>query len=383
MKRRDFFINAALGSAAISSQLLTSCATGPILYGDKNYNINRGYQFIPKLKLSKDRIIKETVGLRPFRASGPRIEKQLLGNKTIVHNYGHGGSGWSLSWGTGHLARKLVMEQTDKKIALLGAGTVGIATATLLQESGYEVTIYTKDVPPNITSNLATGTWSPASRVCDKTKATPGFEKKWEEATRFSFRRLQMLLGMEDIVNWCDDYVVHKSIPSTTDGNGGGEIFHLEGLAPDWVLMDKKNHPFQADYVRKRSNMIFNIPSYLNFHLNNFLLRGGKLKIHDIKTLEDIDALPEKVIVNCMGLGAKSVFNDEELMPISGQLACLIPQNEVNYKLATKGAYFITRKDGIYLGGNGIDGSWDTNPKRELTEKWIDVLMDLMKEMKG
>jgi hypothetical protein len=253
----------------------------------------------------------------------------------------------------------------------------------LLQESGYEVTIYTKDVPPNITSNLATGTWSPASRVCDKTKSTPEFEKKWEEATRFSFRRLQMLLGMEDIVNWCDDYVVHKSIPSSTDGNGGGEIFHLEGLAPDWVLMDKKNHPFQADYVRKRSNMIFNIPSYLNFHLNNFLLRGGKLKIHDIKTLEDLDALPEKVIVNCMGLGAKSVFNDEELMPISGQLACLIPQNEVNYKLATKGAYFITRKDGIYLGGNGIDGSWDTNPKRELTEKWIDVLMDLMKEMKG
>ena len=383
MKRRDFLTAAGLGGVALATQGLASCATGPKLYADKTYNINRGYQFIPKLKLSKDRIIKETVGLRPFRPSGPRIEKVQLGNKTIVHNYGHGGSGWSLSWGTGNLARNLVKETSEKKIALLGCGTVGIATATLLQESGYEVTIYTKDLPPNVTSNLATGTWSPASRVCDKAKATPEFEKIWEDATRFSFRRLQMMLGVEDIVQWTDEYSVHKSIPTSTDGNGGREIFHIDGLAPNWNEISKKDHPFKADLVRKRSNMIFNIPSYLNFHLNNFLLRGGKLKIKEIKTLEEIDALPEKVVVNCMGLGAKSVFNDEEIMPVSGQLACLIPQTEVNYKLTTQGAYFITRKDGIYLGGNGIDGSWDTTPKRELTEKWIDILIDLMKDMKG
>ncbi len=383
MKRRDFFMAAGLGGLAVGTQGLSSCASGPKLYGESNFNINKGYQFIPKLKLSKDRIIKETVGLRPFRPSGPRIEKEIIGNKTIIHNYGHGGSGWSLSWGTGNLARNLVKETSEKKIALLGSGTVGIATATLLQESGYEVTIYTKDVPPNVTSNLATGTWSPASRVCDKTKSTPEFEKKWENACRFSFNRMQMMLGLDDIVHWGDEYLVHREISNRTDGNGGGEIFHLPGLAPEWKELSKKDHPFNAELVRKRSNMLFNIPSYLNFHLNNFLLRGGKLKIQEIKSVEDIDALPEKVVVNCMGLGAKPVFNDEELMPISGQLACLVPQTEVNYKLATKGAYFITRKDGIYLGGSGIEGSWDTTPNRELSEKWVDVLSDLMKDMKG
>ena len=382
MKRREFLSAASLGGLAIAGGL-SACVSGPKLYGERNFNINRGYQFIPKLKLSKDRIIKETVGLRPFRASGPRIESQIIGNKTIIHNYGHGGSGWSLSWGTGNLARNLVKEQSEKKIAVIGAGCVGIATATLLQESGYEVTIYTKDVSPNITSNLATGTWSPASRVCDKTKSTPEFYAKWENATRFSFNRMQMMLGMEDVVQWRDEYLVHKSIANSTDGNGGGEVFHLPGLAPEWNNLNKKDHPFDAEVVRKRSNMIFNIPSYLNFHLNNFLLRGGKLKIQEMKTLEDLDALPEKAVVNCMGLGAKFVFNDEELTPVSGQLACLVPQTEVDYKLATKGAYFITRKDGIYLGGTGIVGSWDTVPKRELSEQWIDVMADLMKEMKG
>jgi D-amino-acid oxidase len=160
-------------------------------------------------------------------------------------------------------------------------------------------------------------------------------------------------------------------------------VFHLEGLSPDWKELHKKDHPFQAELVRKRSNMIFNIPSYLNFYLNNFIIRGGKLVIKDIKSLEDIDSLTEKVVVNCMGLGAKSIFNDEELTPVSGQLACLVPQTEINYKLATKGAYFITRKDGIYLGGTGVVGSYDTLPKRELSEQWIDILSDLMKDMKG
>ena len=383
MDRRKFLVNAGLAGTLVSLGGLSACTGSSKLYGDQNFYINKGIYRIPKLKLSKDRIIKETVGLRPFRPSGPRIEKEMLDKKTIVHNYGHGGSGWSLSWGTGHLARNLVMEGMDRDIALLGCGTVGIATATLLQESGCQVTIYTKDIPPNVTSNLATGTWSPASRVCDREVATPTFRSQWETACRYSFKRMQMMLGVQDIVQWGDEYRIHSSVPRNTDGNGGHAIYQIEGLAPEWKTLDKRDHPFNADRVTRRSNMIFNIPGYLNFHLNNFLLRGGKLKIQAIKSLEDIDALPQQTVVNCTGLGARAIFNDQELRPISGQLACLVPQSEVTYKLITQGAYFITRKDGIYLGGNGIDGSWDTTPDRSLSEKWVDILSDVMREMEG
>lgn len=385
MNRRDFFNSALLGGLAVGSQgILASCSSVPKHYSDSLFHIKKSSFTIPKLKLSSDRIVKETVGLRPFRSKGPRVEKEVLGSKTLVHNYGHGGSGWSLSWGTGNQARNLVLGTGAKEVALIGCGTVGIATATLLQESGIDVTIYTKDVPPNVTSNLATGTWSPASRVCDKSAADPDFEERWADATNFSFRRLQMMLGVEDIVQWTDEYVVHNTIPKNTDGNGGHELYHVEGLVPEWKELHKSDHPFKkAELVRRRSNVVFNIPSYLNFHLNNFLLRGGKLKIQEMKSLEDLDALPQKVIVNCMGLGAKAIMNDEYMMPISGQLACLIPQGDVTYKLATQGAYFITRKDGIYLGGSGKENSWDTTPDRALTEKWVDVLSELMREMKG
>ena len=384
MNRRIFFQKAGLGSLVLSAGAVASCATRPgPQYADKQFYINRGYHQIPKLRLSMDRIVKETVGLRPFRPSGPRVEAEQMGNKLIVHNYGHGGSGWSLSWGTGDMARNLVMAMPERKIAMLGCGTVGIATARLLQESGCEVTIYTKDVPPNVTSNLATGTWSPASRVCDPTVARPGFEKFWEEATLFSFRRFQFLLGLNDITSWVDEYSVRKEAPRASEPLGGREQFDIEGLIPERVRLSKKEHPFAADYVTRRSNMMFNIPAYLHHHLQEFLAFGGKVKILEIKKIEDIDALPEKVVVNCMGLGAKPVFNDEELTPVSGQLSCLIPQADIQYKLSTEGANFIARKDGIYLGSNGILGNWDTTPSREQTEKVVTILQEVMKNMRG
>ncbi|MCR6658623.1 MAG: hypothetical protein NVV72_04495 [Asticcacaulis sp.] len=42
-------------------------------------------------------VFRTTVCLRPFRAAGPRIESETVGRKQVIHNYGHGGSGWSLS----------------------------------------------------------------------------------------------------------------------------------------------------------------------------------------------------------------------------------------------------------------------------------------------
>jgi D-amino-acid oxidase len=52
------------------------------------------------LGIEKPRVVGERVGLRPFRRSGVRLERDRLRNgRTVVHNYGHGGSGFTLSWG--------------------------------------------------------------------------------------------------------------------------------------------------------------------------------------------------------------------------------------------------------------------------------------------
>jgi D-amino-acid oxidase len=52
------------------------------------------------LDIGKPSVLAERVGLRPFRRSGVRLERdQLRDGRTVIHNYGHGGAGFTLSWG--------------------------------------------------------------------------------------------------------------------------------------------------------------------------------------------------------------------------------------------------------------------------------------------
>jgi D-amino-acid oxidase len=52
------------------------------------------------LNIERPRVIAERVGLRPFRRSGVRLERdQLRDGRAVIHNYGHGGAGFTLSWG--------------------------------------------------------------------------------------------------------------------------------------------------------------------------------------------------------------------------------------------------------------------------------------------
>jgi D-amino-acid oxidase len=52
------------------------------------------------LNIDKPQVLAERVGLRPFRKSGVRLERdRLRDSRDVIHNYGHGGAGFTLSWG--------------------------------------------------------------------------------------------------------------------------------------------------------------------------------------------------------------------------------------------------------------------------------------------
>src|SRR6202049_3322662 len=97
-------------------------------------------RFAP-VNVSTERIIRTVTGLRPFRPSGFVVRTESIEGKTIVHNYGHGGGGVTLSWGSAHLAVEHALPTGAMRMAVLGSGAVGLATARLLQERGVDVTI--------------------------------------------------------------------------------------------------------------------------------------------------------------------------------------------------------------------------------------------------
>lgn len=376
VSRRSFLKRSSwlgIGATGLASACTSAKKTMEI--AEQNYLLYQKRSAFPKMRISMDRVVKETVGLRPFRTRGVRVEKEELGSKTVVHNYGHGGSGWSLSWGTAKSACDLAMATAAKTFAVLGCGVSGLTTATLLQEHGYPVRIYTKDLPPRVTSSMATGTWSPSHYLIDDEFMDDAFVNRWKKYAAYSFRRFQDLLGLDKRVEWMNAYQLSK--PTAAPRGGLNNPLHLSGLVPDSIPLGDTDHPFAGWQVSQNSRMVFNIPRYLEAKLDRFLTFGGKLEIKEIKKLEDIDALPEDCVVNCMGLGAKAVFDDEYLIPVSGQLSFLLPQPEIDYCLMTPYGYSIPRKDGMVLGGDHIRGSWDTTPKKEQTEKVVEALRSI------
>ena len=135
--------------------------------------------------IAEDQIIRTRVGLRPFRPGGFVVRGERVGEKVIIHNYGHGGGGITLSWGSSSLAMQELPDTADRRAAVLGCGVMGLSTARLLQARGWQVTIYAKDLPPNTTSDVAGGLWAPTA-VFRRDEASPAFVTQFAAALRWS-----------------------------------------------------------------------------------------------------------------------------------------------------------------------------------------------------
>src|SRR2546425_5362948 len=228
--RRDFLRGALATSAALIAARSRALA----------FNAER--HFAP-VKVSRDRIIREVVGLRPYRAEGFVVEAERIGPKLLVHNYGHGGAGMTLSWGTASLATDLARgtepgadrgphagiphgvvdatgsprhrqkNTTVRHFAVLGCGVSGLSTARLLQRRFQNgpgtVTIYAKDLPPDTTSNISGAHWSPTT-VFDPAAVSAKFTEQFRQACRISNRAFQLLAGAEYGVRWIDTFELYR-----------------------------------------------------------------------------------------------------------------------------------------------------------------------------
>jgi hypothetical protein len=315
---------------------------------------------------SWDRVIRTVAGLRPFRPSGFVLRAERLGTKTLIHNYGHGGGGVTLSWGTGMMAVEEALRAGEKSCAVLGCGAVGLATAWLLLRRGFAVTIYAKDLPPATTSSVAGAQWTP-SWVTEHGAATPEFETQLVRAARLSYRFFQTLVGERYGVRWIDNY--EMSDHPIPDVGYRATASPIRDLYPDLTMVEGNENPFTFPFVRRFPTMLIEPPVYLDTLMRDVVLFGGKIEVREFASPGDVDSLPEPIVVNCTGLGARALFGDEELIPMKGQLVVQLPQPGVDYIALHHDAYMFPRSDGIVLGGTYERGEWSVEPTADGNRK--------------
>jgi D-amino-acid oxidase len=348
------------GSLALGGLGLAGCATQPRAEGPRLSGLS--VQDIPPhlapVRAHADRLFDITVCLRPFRAKGPRIEAEKIGDTLVVHNYGHGGSGWSLSWGSANMAMQLALGNSPSQIAVIGCGAIGLTSAIMAQRAGAQVTIYARDLLPQTRSARATGSWTPDSRISLKDAAGPGFGAVWEQMARFSFKTYRQYLGLPGTpVEFTDRYALsdepfeqlhEESEKLDTLGFGNyGDL--IRDLTPRAQELPPGATPFPVKYVRRSQNMQFNIAGYTHTLMTDFFTAGGKFVRKQFRSPNELTQLKEKVVINCPGYAARDWWKDESITPVRGQIAWLIPQPEVNYGFNYKNISILSRRDGIVV----------------------------------
>jgi D-amino-acid oxidase len=379
--RRQFLRGAIAASALLAAQ-------------SRVLSLNYERRFAP-VKVSRDRVIREVVGLRPYRAEGFVVDAQRAGNKLIVHNYGHGGAGMTLSWGTASLAVDLLRDflgartsssalsakrdRSHPHFAVLGCGVNGLSTARTLQRRFQNgpgtVTIYARELPPDTTSNISGAHWSPTT-VFDPEVASAKFTEQFRQACRISNRAFQLLAGTEYGVRWIETYELYRNEALlAVDLPGGNDLY------PAIEIHRDPDHYFGFPFVKQFSTMLIEPSIYLSALLRDFYIAGGRVVVKEFRSHEEIMRLPEPIVFNCTGLGARALFNDQKLGPVRGQLEVLMPQPEIDYCYLGRG-YMFPRRDGIILGGTFDHDDWSLAPRAEQAAGILDVHAEIMKGLK-
>jgi D-amino-acid oxidase len=380
MSRRGLLRASLLGS------VLAGCSTAP-----GGSSSDTGPRLVP-IRARTDRIFDIAVCLRPFRPAGPRVEAERLGDTLVVHNYGHGGSGWSLSWGSSARAVRMAMQASPSEVAVIGCGALGLTSAILAQRAGARVTIYAREQLPQTTSARATGEWTPDSRIALASAAGPDFAAVWEEMARAAFKSHRDYLGLPGTpVEWIDQYAVSDESPQSSQSSGPGAspaldfaVYRqrIDDLSPKWRRLPADATPFKAAAVSRGEIMIFNIADYGHTLLNDFFIAGGQFRRAEFHAPWQIAALGKKVVINCTGYGARTLWKDETLVPVRGQIARLIPQADVRYGLVYRRVLAVPRRDGIVVQsfeGGDMKGYGDANetPERAEAEQAVMTLAEL------
>lgn len=216
-----------------------------------------------------------------------------------------------------------------KKVAVIGAGVIGLTSAICLQDAGYQVTIITKEMPQDTTSSAAGAVWWGYGE---------GKIREWSGHTLKVYKEL-LDAGNETILWMRIRDIYRHSIDFPW--------FHAD--IPYCERIPKND--LKAPFV---DGIIIDVPLvepslYLAYLLKHFQENGGEIIQQEIASFSE---LATDIIVNCSGMGSRELAGDTDLYPARGQTVIIdAPDIQVGYSDDEAFTYMYIRNDGVLLGG--------------------------------
>ncbi len=252
----------------------------------------------------------------------------------------------------------------SKKIAVVGAGISGLSTAYMLLQAGHTVTVFAKAFSPNITSNKAAAFWFPYHvrndiRAVEWCRKSYAFFKEKSNDTATGIRMIDIVKackhGVADETNWVD------YMPPTT-------------------LTTLQDHELPNGYDKGYKALVPLIETqlFLPWLMERLREQGAALVEKEISSLHTLQETFD-IVVNCSALGARTLCNDDTVIPVRGQVALLEPGYPDYIFIDNQTpSYIVPRKDATIVGGTyeeGVDDAVvDENDLQQILSKAYAIL---------
>lgn len=233
----------------------------------------------------------------------------------------------------------------------MGAGVSGLTTGIRLLEEGWNVNIITENMSPNTVSDTAAAWWYPfLAEPIEKTN-------RWSSETFKQLLRLKNIEGVDCItLRKGREYLEEKCDPP-------GWSFEI----PYFRILEKEEIIEGYRFGWEMEAPVIEMNLYMPWLLSRFEDLGG---VFELKKFNSIEEVPGEFIVNCTGIGARIISEDETVIPVRGQVIYIEQDpgfGRFDQQPETL-TYTIPRRDVTVLGGTAQKGDWDSNIREKDTE---------------
>ncbi|SPM42577.1 Glycine/D-amino acid oxidase (deaminating), partial [Mycobacterium numidiamassiliense] len=245
-----------------------------------------------------------------------------------------------------------------QQIVVIGAGVSGLTSAVCLAEAGWPVRVWAAALPRQTTSVVAGAVWAPP-RPAERATSTLA----WTEHSLRMFREL------------ADDPATGVQLaPAMAVGELTAEeaMSSAATLIPDLRPADPHDIPEGFRTGFRATMPMIDMPRYLDYLTQRLAKAGCEIEVHPVQSLaEAAEAAP--IVVNCAGLGSRTLAGDDTMRPLFGQHVVLsnpgLRQLFLEVGSDPEWVCYFPHPQRVVCGGISIPGRWDTTPDGDVTDR--------------